>query len=62
MRHEEPPNSASTKDQAERDAAKADPNKPKAGVKEFRSDPKVDGKNDSGPEPEVHNREIPPQP
>ena len=55
MRHEEPQKTASPKDQPEG-------SRDKTGAKEFRSDPKVDGKNDSGPEPEVHNQEIPPQP
>ena len=55
------PNPASAKDQADGSRETVDAGKPKAGVKEFRSDPKVDGKNDSGPDPEIHNREIPPQ-
>jgi len=28
---------------------------------DFRTKPELDGKNDSGPDPEVHGREIPPQ-
>ena len=62
MRHEEP-NSASAKDQAEgsRDTVNSARTGSDEGVKEFRDDPERDGKNDSGPEPDVHNREIPPQ-
>jgi len=33
--------------------------KPCAG--DFQSQTSLDGKNDSGPEPEIHGREIPPQ-
>ena len=55
MKQQEP-NPAPAKDQPEGSRENV---KKRAG--EFRSDPKVDGKNDSGPEPEVHNREIPPQ-
>jgi hypothetical protein len=51
MKQEEP-NSASAKDKAEGSREK---------VNEPRPKPEVDGKNDSGPEPDVHNREIPPQ-
>jgi hypothetical protein len=28
---------------------------------EFQPRPNLDGKNDSGPDPEVHGRDIPPQ-
>ena len=28
---------------------------------EFSTKPGVDGKNDSGPDPEVHGKELPPQ-
>ena len=64
MREQEP-NQAPAKDQAERsrdvNPRPADGKGPKKGVDEFRADPEVDGKTDSGPEPDVHDREIPPQ-
>ena len=28
---------------------------------DFRTRPDLDGKNDSGPDPEIHGRELPPQ-
>ena len=31
------------------------------GSKEFNTRPDLDGKTDSGPEPDVHGRELPPQ-
>jgi len=34
---------------------------PKPCADDVQPKPELDGKNDSGPEPEVHGREIPPQ-
>lgn len=39
---------------------KTDPSS-KASTEDLRPKPEPDGKNDSGPEPEIHDREIPPQ-
>ena len=63
MKNEEP-NPASAKEQAEgsRENVNVDSSRgKKSGVDEFKSKDEVDGKNDSGPEPDVHGREIPPQ-
>lgn len=48
------PNPASEKEQAEGSGKKADPS-------DFNTRPDLDGKTDSGPEPDVHGRELPPQ-
>ena len=62
MKNEEP-NPASAKEQAEgsRENADADSQQPAKSEDDFK--PKVDlpGKTDSGPEPDVFGREIPPQ-
>jgi hypothetical protein len=47
------PNPASSKEQAEGSRENTS--------KEFNTRPDLDGKTDSGPEPEVHGRELPPQ-
>jgi hypothetical protein len=63
MKNEEP-NPASAKEQAEgsRENVNVDsPQGKKSGVDEFESKDDVNGKNDSGPEPDVHGREIPPR-
>jgi hypothetical protein len=48
----EEPNPASAKEQAE--GAREKPT-------DFNTRPDLDGKTDSGPEPDVHGRELPPQ-
>ena len=45
------PNPAPAKEQADKSR----------GSKEFDTRPDLDGKTDSGPEPDVHGRELPPQ-
>ena len=50
----EEPNPASAKEQD------GPPDKTR-GAKEFDTRPDLDGKTDSGPEPDVHGRELPPQ-
>jgi hypothetical protein len=63
MNHEEP-NPASAKEQAEgsRENVNVESSTDEARrSKEFDTRPDLDGKTDSGPEPEVHGREIPPQ-
>jgi hypothetical protein len=60
----EEPNPASAKEQAEgsRENVNLDgPPGKKRGSKEFDTRPDLDGKTDSGPEPDVHGRELPPQ-
>jgi len=49
----QPPKSAS-KDQKTASTKQACPD-------DFKPTPELDGKNDSGPDPEVHDRELPPQ-
>jgi len=59
---EQEPNPASAKEQAEgsRENVNVDFPAPKeTGSK--KSEKELDGKTDSGPEPEVHGKEIPPQ-
>ncbi len=55
---------------AKQHTAKETSKKPKAGTKKqapkecvdsFRPKTELDGKNDSGPDPEIHGRDIPPQ-
>ncbi len=57
------PNPASAKEQAEgsRENVNADANRPRKGADEFDSRKDLDGKTDSGPEPDVFGRDIPPQ-
>lgn len=58
------PNPASAKDQAEgsRDNVNVDfPRENKGGANDFKSKVDLPGKTDSGPEPDVFGREIPPQ-
>ena len=55
MAHNTEPNPASKKEQGDRSSGK------KGGPSEFNTRPDLDGKTDSGPEPEVHGRELPPQ-
>lgn len=57
------PNPASAKEQAEgsRQNVNVGANDPKTGADEFNPKPEPDGKNDSGPEPDVFGQEIPPQ-
>lgn len=61
MKQEEP-NPASAKEKAEgsRENVNVPPGKKRA-PSEFDTRPDLDGKTDSGPEPEVHGRELPPQ-
>ena len=49
------PNPPSAKEQVDRSTGK------KGDPSEFNTRPDLDGKTDSGPEPEVHGRELPPQ-
>ena len=63
MNHEEP-NPASAKEKAEgsRENVNVDvPTDEARRSKEFDTRPDLDGKTDSGPEPDVHGRELPPQ-
>ena len=57
------PNPASANEQAEGSPENVNvgANRPKRGVDEFDPKPEPDGKSDSGPEPDVFGREIPPQ-
>jgi hypothetical protein len=57
------PNPASAKEQAEgsRENVNVDGPRDKGAAKEFNTRPDLDGKTDSGPEPDVHGRELPPQ-
>ena len=49
------------KQQTPKDSDKnAKPSK-QGGANDFQAKPDLNGKNDSGPDPEVHGREIPPQ-
>jgi hypothetical protein len=60
----EEPNPASAKEQAEgsRENVNIDcPPGEKTGASDFNTRPDLDGKTDSGPEPDVHGREVPPQ-
>jgi hypothetical protein len=60
----EEPNPASAKEQAEgsRENVNVDcPPGETRGSKDFNTRPDLDGKTDSGPEPDVHGRELPPQ-
>jgi hypothetical protein len=41
--------------------AKTDPAKKQNCPDDFKTRPDLDGKNDSGPDPEVHGKELPPQ-
>ena len=61
---EKEPNPASAKEQAEgsRENVNVDFPAPKeTGSERPKSKKELDGKTDSGPEPEVHGKEIPPQ-
>ena len=63
MKQQEP-NPASAKEQAEgsRENVNVDfPAGKETGSDSSKSKQELDGKTDSGPEPEVHGREIPPQ-
>lgn len=63
MKREEP-NPASAKEQAEGSRENVDVDTPRrkhAAADDFKSDVDLPGKTDSGPEPDVHGREIPPQ-
>jgi len=60
----EEPNPASAKEQAEGSREKVNVDCPPGQTScgdDFRSKPELDGKTDSGPEPDVFGREIPPQ-
>ena len=60
----ENPNPASAKEQAEgsRENVNVDTNRPrKEPADDFKPNPDLDGKTDSGPEPDVFGREVPPQ-
>lgn len=60
----EEPNPASAKEKAEgsRENVNLDaPPAKKDGANDFNTRPDLDGKTDSGPEPDVHGRELPPQ-
>jgi hypothetical protein len=59
----EEPKPASAKEQAEgsRENVNVDFPAEKKSGKDFKSKKELDGKTDSGPEPEVHGKEIPPQ-
>ena len=56
-------NPASAKDPAERSKknVNADAKRAKRGADDFEPKTDLDGKTDSGPEPDVFGREIPPQ-
>ena len=43
------------------DSGKKKTQPPKQCPDDFQPKPELDGKNDSGPDPEVHGQEIPPQ-
>jgi hypothetical protein len=63
MRTEEP-NPASAKDPIEGSRDEVNPNCPppeKCGTDDFKSKVDLPGKTDSGPEPDVFGKEIPPQ-
>ena len=62
MKRQEP-NPASAKEQAEgsRENVNVGPEHPKRAADEFDSRKDLDGKTDSGPEPDVFGRELPPQ-
>jgi hypothetical protein len=62
MKREEP-NPASAKEQAEgsRENVNVDFPEGKKSRDDFKSKKELDGKTDSGPEPDVHGRDIPPQ-
>jgi hypothetical protein len=57
------PNAASTKEPAEgsRKNANSRAKRAKSGADDFKPKTDLDGKTDSGPEPDVFGREIPPQ-
>ena len=59
----EEPNPASAKEQAEgsRENVNIDSPGQKDRPNDFNTRPDLDGKTDSGPEPEVHGRDLPPQ-
>jgi len=59
----EEPNPSGTKpSQGSRGDVNADcPPERSSGADDFKSKGELDGKSDSGPEPDVHGREIPPQ-
>jgi hypothetical protein len=59
----EEPNPASAKEQAEGSRENVNINSPgqKGRPNDFDTRPDLDGKTDSGPEPEVHGRDLPPQ-
>ena len=50
------------KDKTVKDPNKSEKPSSKQGCEdEFGTKPELDGKNDSGPDPEVHGKELPPQ-
>jgi hypothetical protein len=58
------PNPASAKEQAEgsRENVNVGPNRPRQQpADQFKPKTELDGKTDSGPEPDVFGREVPPQ-
>ena len=55
----EEPNPASAEEQPEGSRESVNVDFPPGD--DFRSTPELDGKSDSGPEPDIHGREIPPQ-
>jgi hypothetical protein len=60
------PQTSSGEDMAKQKPAKEtekkiDPSTSKPCPDDFQSKSDLDGKNDSGPDPEIHGREIPPQ-
>jgi hypothetical protein len=58
----EEPNPASAKEQAEGSRKNVNVDCPPGkSADDFKSKGEQDGKSDSGPEPDVHGREIPPQ-
>jgi hypothetical protein len=59
----QPPNPASAKERAEgsRENVDSDANRARRAVDEFDSRKDLDGKTDSGPEPDVFGRDMPPQ-
>jgi hypothetical protein len=60
----EEPNPASAKEQPEGSPENVnvdDRRRKNSGADDFKSTEELDGKSDSGPEPDVHGREIPPQ-
>jgi hypothetical protein len=50
-----------TKPEPAKDTTRKTGQESKPCADDFKPKPELDGKNDSGPDPEIHGREIPPQ-